>query len=114
MSNNRTYISKLNATESVKVTWHNGNQYCSLIEKGVEVELPRSKVVSASPNIEEIKGDTIKLTYKDLRKEVLAGHTVYNRQGKKIPCTKMAERTPDKVAKVIVNKKGETKVYQIL
>lgn len=118
MSHNRTYITKLNATESVKITWHNGIQHCSLIEKGVEVELPRSKVSieskGSTPNIDAAFGETVKMTYKDLRKEVLAGHTVYNRQGKKIPCTKMAERTPDKVAKVIVNKKGETKIYQLI
>lgn len=118
MSNNRTYIAKLNDGCAVKVTWHNGVQTCSLIEKGESVELPRSKISvdtkGSTPNIEAISGETVKLSYKDLRKEVLAGHTVYNRQGKKIPCTKMAERTPDKVVKVIINKKGETKVYQIL
>lgn len=106
---NRTYIAKLNATEQVKVTWLNGAQYCSWITKGEEADLPQSKEATSI-----IEGKTGKMTYKDLRKEVLAGHTVYNRQGKKIPCTKMAERTPDKAAKVIVSNKGETKVYQIL
>lgn len=117
MSNNRTYIAKLNDGCAVKVTWHNGIQHCSLIEKGESVELPRSKISvdakGSTPNIEAISGETVKLSYKDLRKEVLAGHTVYNRQGKKIPCTKMAERTPDKVAKVSIRKEGKQIVFYI-
>lgn len=59
-------------------------------------------------------GKSIKMTYKALRKEVVAGNVVFNKAGKSIPVTAKAEKQPDKQVNVVVEEKGKKKFFKIV
>lgn len=102
-SPNRSYITEPNSLgERVQVYWLNGAQYCSSIPKGEEPNKRQFKGSTTKVELQERPtGETVSMTYKQLRAEVLKGHKVFSKSGQSIPCTQRAEKTPDKVVKVI-------------
>lgn len=106
---NEVAISKLNGNDSVQTVYRNGAVYCSLIS-----DKDSKEVKTITPKGEILKGDAVKITYKELRKQVLAGNEVYSKAGQSIPCTQRAAKTPDKEVKVVITKEGTINKYQII
>lgn len=106
-SANRTYTAKIPGA-TLHIRWHNGNQQVSVDYGGSEVE--------KETGVEEVVVDlpTVKMTWKKLRAEVVAGNTVYNKSGKSIPCSKRAEDMPNKEVSVTIENMGKTKIYRLV
>lgn len=104
----RTTISDLSDGYKVKTIWLNGAQYCSVIPKG-----EKDEVIKVDTSIQKA-GPSSTITYKELRQQVLDGHVVYTKNGKSIPCTQRADKTPDKKVKVRVTEEKGKRIYQLL
>lgn len=116
-SPDRTYVSEpLSNGDRVQVTWRNNVQTCSLILKGdkpSDIKLEKGKKQIDRP-IVEVQGDKARMSYLNLRKEVLAGNKVFAKNGASIPCTQRAEKTPNKEVNVVVSTQGKIKHFNII
>lgn len=98
-------IGLLSDGSRVKTFWHGASQISSLIEKGEEETL-----LEASENVKAAKakrlevqlpdGKETTLTAKELRQEVVNGCKVFNKKGRCVPMTKMADRSPERKIRV--------------
>lgn len=105
-STNRSYTTTIPGAV-LTIRWINGCQQVGVEYTGKQIKDTEVEEVAVSL-------PSKKMTWKNLRSEVVAGSSVYNKSGKSIPCTKRAELMPDKEVKVTIENVGKTKIYRLI
>lgn len=115
---NRVVISDLNNGDRVKVIYNGNVQSCFLIPKGEQAGDTNIKFSGKSKKAIDVpvatKENSIRITYKALRRMVIDGHKVFAKNGASIPCTQRAEKTPNKEVNVVVTDHGKIKHFNII